>query len=405
MAVEHTFYFDTNGWHEQPQSVHLSGTFNGWDKTAVPMVRGDDGVYTASLDLDLGVYQYKFVLNGKDWVADPIHSDKTIEESDAHGGMNSAVLIGPDARKLSAPKPNHVRDEALSHNPGDFTHRNVVSQNLLLLGVSTQANDVEKVFARVLDDKGEVQQYELARERSELGIDRWIGLIETTPGTTSYNFVLHDGTDVKFLTPTNDAAPQGDHPHSLDYFTVEMKIVFRTPDWAKHAVWYQIFPERFRNGDPANDPGDAGHETKLPWTIDWWKTYPKHGEVSGEENFYAGHGNVWRRRFGGDLQGVRQALPYLRELGVNALYLNPVFEADSMHKYDTSDFRHIDDNFGVKSRSPHQQIEGETDDPETWGWSESDKVFLEFIEQAHAQGFKVVIDGVFNHVGKNTCLF
>ena len=185
-----------------------------------------------------------------------------------------------------------------------------------------------------------------------------------------------------------------------------------TPDWAKRVVWYQIFPERFRNGEPSNDPGAGEYERLLPWTSDWWQTHTAHGEAPGPHNFYQGEGNVWQRRYGGDLQGVQEALPYLRNLGIDGLYFNPVFEGESMHKYDTADFRHIDDNFGLRSRDGGAEgrrdeeideypprFEGETDDPLTWVWSPADKVFLDFLQEAHRQGFKVIIDGVFNHVG------
>src|SRR5205823_6121449 len=89
-------------------------------------------------------------------------------------------------------------------------------------------------------------------------------------------------------------------------FTADTSTVFETPDWSKHAIWYQIFPERFRNGDPSNDPNDHDYEHVVPWTSDWWKTAP--GEPPGDENFYKGKGNIWKRRYGGDLQGLIQAL-------------------------------------------------------------------------------------------------
>jgi glycosidase len=73
-----------------------------------------------------------------------------------------------------------------------------------------------------------------------------------------------------------------------------------------------------------------------------------------------GTGNVWNRRYGGDLAGLRQSLPYLRKLGITAIYLNPIFEAESMHKYDTSDFRHVDDNFGAKATTPSPPPPGPT---------------------------------------------
>lgn len=112
------------------------------------------------------------------------------------------------------------------------------------------------------------------------------------------------------------------------------------PDWARRAIWYQIFPERFRNGDSSNDPtpesvkgsqhGDhtEGREVH-PWTSDWYELQPYERRVSDDLWYH-----LYRRRYGSDLQGILDKLDYLQELGINALYLNPVFEAPSAHKYD-----------------------------------------------------------------------
>ncbi|MEM9417892.1 MAG: alpha-amylase family glycosyl hydrolase [Planctomycetota bacterium] len=404
VAVEHTFELDPTGWHEAPQSVAVAGTFNGWNMTTHPMERNSDGLYTATLDLDPGIYLYKFVINGSDWINDKVHSDAELEEPDGHGGMNSAVLVGEDARKLPAPESNHIRKEAIRHNPDDFTHRSVVNKNLLLLGLETQAGDVESVTAVIRESIFSWKKHELMLESTELGIDTWVGLIPIDMTPTEYMFDIHDGSDVKVYTKGGVSHLREDRRMYFP-FKVDMTPTFTTPDWARHATWYQIFPERFRNGDPSNDPGDAEYETLLPWTSDWWKVRTDAGEARGDDNFYTGHGNVWRRRYGGDIQGVREALPYLRKLGVNAIYFNPIFEADSMHKYDTADFRHVDDNLGVKAKKRFEQVSGETDDPATWGWSESDKLFLDFLQDAKAMGFKVVIDGVFNHVGTSHPFF
>jgi glycosidase len=172
-----------------------------------------------------------------------------------------------------------------------------------------------------------------------------------------------------------------------------MQPKFKTPEWAAHAVWYQIFPERFRNGDPSNDPLGAAR-----WQSKWYTELP--GEAPGAQNL---NRDLSRRRYGGDIAGIQQELPYLRQLGVNALYLNPIFEADSSHKYDTRDYRHVDDQFGV--RGSDEKLSGETDDPATWQWSDSDKIFLNFVREAHRQGFKVIIDGVFNHASRNSFYF
>jgi glycosidase len=104
------------------------------------------------------------------------------------------------------------------------------------------------------------------------------------------------------------------------------------------------------------------------------------------------------RHYGGDIQGIQQELGYLRSLGVNAIYLNPVFKSPSTHKYDTTDYRHVDDAFGLPG-GPAELAGESDDDPSTWKWSKSDKVLLDFIADAHRQGLKVVLDGVFNHAG------
>lgn len=157
------------------------------------------------------------------------------------------------------------------------------------------------------------------------------------------------------------------------------------PQWTADAVWYQVFVSRFRNGNVDNDP----HGT-LPWTGNWAKLQPN--EKPPLRN------SLFDRRYGGDLQGLRSKLPYLQRLGVNTLYLNPIFEAASQHKYDTTDYRHVDDSFGVAGS--RTQLTGETTEPTTWRWSAGDRVFLDFLSEAHRRGFRVVLDGVFNHVGE-----
>lgn len=181
----------------------------------------------------------------------------------------------------------------------------------------------------------------------------------------------------------------------------------KVPTWARDAVWYQIFPERFRNGNPANDP--TSEEMRFPaerkwqispWTSDWYRLQP--WEAAYDRNFYR---NVFDRRYGGDLIGVIDKLDYLKDLGVTALYFNPVFEAYSLHKYDAATYHHIDNNFGPDRDGDLHAIERETDDPATWTWTAADRTFLRLIREAHARGIRVVIDGVFNHSGTDFWAF
>lgn len=197
------------------------------------------------------------------------------------------------------------------------------------------------------------------------------------------------------------------------------------PQWAKSAVWYQIFPERFRNGDPANDPqlADlAGAFPDLPelpwqispWTADWYERQPWE-KWEGKQQLFVREGEtrpanmldvVQRRRYGGDLQGILDRLDYLQELGINAIYLNPVFDSPSLHKYDAVSYHHIDPNFGPDPAGDRKLIARENPgDPSTWVWTSADRLALRLIREIHRRGMRVIFDGVFNHLGYNSWPF
>lgn len=182
------------------------------------------------------------------------------------------------------------------------------------------------------------------------------------------------------------------------------------PEWAADAIFYQLFPERFRNGDPSNDPtreslewpDNVGDDWAVtPWTSDWYARAP--WERARGEDFYE-HG-VFDRRYGGDLQGVLDKLDYLKDLGINAIYFNPVFYARSLHKYDGNSFHHVDPHFGPDPEGDFAMMERETRDPSTWSWTSADKLFLKVVHEAHERGIRVVIDGVFNHTGRGFFAF
>ena len=146
-----------------------------------------------------------------------------------------------------------------------------------------------------------------------------------------------------------------------------MQPAFKTPDWAQHAVWYQIFPERFRNGDKsqrsgeyrgvdvewissARGPGGGNQAAGAAAVRTGRRARRRNGGSPGPRG---GRGTrPGNRHYGGDIQGIQAELPYLRSLGVTAIYLNPVFKSPSMHKYDTTDYRHVDDDFGSAGDTP-----------------------------------------------------
>ncbi len=173
----------------------------------------------------------------------------------------------------------------------------------------------------------------------------------------------------------------------------------KPPEWTRGAVWYQILPERFRNINPYNDPVKenvaAGKDRDWqahPWASDWYKmqVWEQDSDVPVTEL-------LQERRFGGDLIGVVEKLPYLKALGVDAIYLTPVFESPSVEKYDAETWHHIDNNFGLEPKEDLKIIRKETEDRESWTLTKADEAFVELIAQAHELGMKVVIEGVFSY--------
>ena len=179
------------------------------------------------------------------------------------------------------------------------------------------------------------------------------------------------------------------------------------PGWAMNAIWYQIFVERFYNGDTTNDPTPENVNIPAinmivpdgwkitPWTQNWFK--PDDWATKTGKSF---NKMIQYRKYGGDLQGVLNKLDYLNDLGITALFFNPVNDAPSQHKYDARNYHHIDVNFGPDPVGDNQIIAGENPvDPTTWKWTSADKLFLKLIEEVHKRGMKIIIDYSWNHTG------
>lgn len=194
---------------------------------------------------------------------------------------------------------------------------------------------------------------------------------------------------------------------------------FPTPDWAKGMVWYQVFPDRFRNGNPGNDHRDPS--VFVPsWNDPWYTLTPAEaafhqhrlGTSEARERYVAGASapaDVFRfRRYGGDLQGVTEKLGALAEMGITGIYFCPIFQSSSLHRYDAADFRHIDANLGSESvpAGAYQHNPAETLDPATWIWTDADRYFVDtLLPRARGAGLRVIIDGVWNHVGRDHFAF
>lgn len=158
---------------------------------------------------------------------------------------------------------------------------------------------------------------------------------------------------------------------------------YQTPDWMKEAVVYQIFPDRFFNGNPKNDTAKENARGEEPIERpDSWDTLPDNPRIGEKDpGNYTGDG-IWSNDFfGGDIAGIHQKLDYIQSLGVNTLYLNPVAKAASNHKYDATDFKEVDPMFG----SPEE--------------------FKAFTDELARRDMHLILDGVFNHVADDSIYF
>ena len=251
----------------------------------------------------------------------------------------------------------------------------------------TAKNNVDRVF---LVSGG--QKHLMVRVESNNGFDYYAYVMRLDDQKVSYYFEVQTGR----ITGIYDM--RGLVQEVNEYYDFIIIPGFHTPDWAKGAVMYQIYTDRFCNGDPSNDVltneycyiGEPVHR------VEDWGRYPAQMDV--------------REFYGGDLQGVLDKMDYLQDLGVEVIYFNPLFVSPSNHKYDIQDYDYIDPHLGkIVSDQGDMLPDGQRENRFASRYIDrvtnkanleaSNELFAQVVAEAHRRGMRVILDGVFNHCG------
>ena len=450
---------------EKADKVEIAGNFNSWKPDTEPIYHFEGTNYEVTLASPEGVYEYKYLIDGK-WYPENRNRKLVIGEN---GALFAQGDLGTGKFVYEAIDKN-TNLKAIVHKYDSLQYFNKLSDSEYEFKIRTQMNDVERAYISIVlhEEDNYEMIYELERYQDKTnGFDYFERIINFGKEAKKllYYFILEDnGTRAYF----NGTTLSYSKPKRLVVNTTSKDIqLFNVPNWAKEAVWYNIFPDRFYNGNHYNDPifNEFGPEAFKPnilheqnfveeykweksnnvishfdrnrWTSDFREQtiWEKLGEREIDYSL------KYARMYGGDLQGIKEKIPYMKELGINAVWLNPVFFSYQNHKYGANDFRHISPDFGtIKTSGETHGVEinrnnkygnksyvdvlgnkattsselkllevnlkgenrgkngyGETEDPATWVWTESDLIMVDLIKEFHKNGIRVIFDGVFNH--------
>lgn len=338
---------------EEVVSVSLRASFNSWGEW--PMEKQPDGTWRIIVDLEPGEYQYKFFINGK-WPKDmsnaraggPVDPNAIGYVNDGFGGQNAICRV-----------KEQVRGAAPVHNPDNPAYL-CIADGRLVVRLKTSPGQVASVH--LVTDEGEwPMERQLQWEYGEV-----YRLSLELPDSLKYHFIGTTLEGSKFTLPEDPS----------ESFFFDGIDSFPQLKWVSQSIIYQIFPERFYNGNPENDSlalmSDEFYYNEL-WAHN--KLWAKEGPALANWDDPISSQHCCHQYFGGDLAGIIEKVDYLKELGVTALYLNPIFDSGSAHGYDTHDYMKVSPKFG------------------------NEEDLGQLLDEAHKRGMRVILDLVPNHTG------
>ncbi|RAP73188.1 alpha-amylase [Paenibacillus montanisoli] len=415
----------------------------------------DGSVYKLQRTLPAGRYEMK-VVQGDNWNANNYgagNDNFVLQTLDPADVTFSTVLtsrtITTNYKPADSQFDGMIHRDKLAFDSRSVTYKKPFGAikegtEAVTLRIATEAGDAQVVRVELSNPQGLASAFDMHKATSFDEKDYWEVTIPASAfqgiGVWGYKFILIDGTakaeygDDGSRGGSGASADEGALPYELTVYEKD----FKTPDWMKNAVVYQIFPDRFFDGDKTNNraklvdgyrggstlPGETlteknGHKLQYfdggvsndpasDWVEGSWSDVPENPDrTKPEQQPYfpdATTDGLWTNEFyGGDIAGASQKLDYLKALGVNVIYFNPVAWAASNHKYDATDYKHLDPMFG-------EPVYNSPGDPESGLDYEatriaSDRVFTAFTKKASEMGFKLIVDGVFNHVGDDSIYF
>ncbi len=341
-SADHEFVFESPKNYSR---VNVAGSFNNWNKDANPLKLGTGGQrWTTRLKLQPGRYSYKFVLDGETWITDP----KALkDESDGNGNTNSVVLVTPPGYD----KPAKLNDGVIT--PSALQHLTEVpflnyDRGLLTLTLRTRPHDVANITVALAG----TGSYPMVDEGGDEFYEQYsVRIPWNRKSDLRYRFVLSDSRAAMVFGPHGLTSPTVPNDFVVKASTYHP---FEVPHWVEKSVIYHIFPDRFANGNAKNDPKG----------VEGWDGKP-----------------TFRNFFGGDVLGVKRHLGYLKDLGISAVFFNPVFKGPSNHRYETTDYLQIDPIFGTNTE------------------------FIDLTHEFKKYGIRTILDGVFNHTATSFAPF